>query len=74
MTPPEPPLEKGKGRVWVLTADKPGSEKDEMRVVSVGITDGLFTEVTDPAVPVGTKVVTDENDTDKDSKDKKKIR
>jgi HlyD family secretion protein len=71
---PDAPLEKGRGRVWVLTADKPGSEKDEMRVVSVGITDGLFTEVTDPAVPVGTKVVTDENDTDKDSKDKKKIR
>ncbi len=29
--PPEAPLEKGKGRVWVLTSDKPGGEKDEMR-------------------------------------------
>ena len=55
----------------MLTTDKPGSEKDEMHVVSVGITDGMFTEVTDPALPVGTKVVTDENETDKD-KDKKK--
>ena len=55
----------------MLTSDKPGAEKDEMHVVSIGITDGMFTEVTDPALPVGTKVVTDENETDKD-KDKKK--
>jgi HlyD family secretion protein len=71
--PPEAPLEKGKGRVWVITSDKPGAEKDEMHVVSVGITDGMYTEVTDPALTVGTKVVTDENETDKDKdKDKKK--
>jgi HlyD family secretion protein len=69
--PPEAPLEKGKGRVWVVTNDKPGAEKDEMHVVSIGITDGMFTEVTDPTLPLGTKVVTDENETDKD-KDKKK--
>jgi HlyD family secretion protein len=68
---PEAPLEKGKGRVWILTNDKPGAEKDEMHVVSIGITDGMFTEVFDPALPAGTKVVTDENETDKD-KDKKK--
>ncbi|HEY6460900.1 MAG TPA: efflux RND transporter periplasmic adaptor subunit [Polyangiaceae bacterium] len=70
LQPPDPPLDKGKGRVWVLTSDKPGSEKDEQRVVSIGITDGMFTEVTDPALPVGTKVVTDENETDKDKKKK----
>jgi len=70
---PEPPLEKGKGRVWVLTSDKPGAEKDEQRVVSIGITDGMFTEVTDPSLPIGTKVVTDENeDKDKDGKKKGK--
>jgi HlyD family secretion protein len=66
--PPDPPLEKGKGRVWVVTSEKLGSEKDEVRVVSVGITDGMFTELTDPSLRVGTKVVTDENETD----DKKK--
>jgi HlyD family secretion protein len=71
---PEPPLEKGKGRVWVLTADKPGSEKDESRIVSVGITDGMFTAVTDPALPVGTKVVTDENETEKEKDQKKKAK
>jgi HlyD family secretion protein len=69
--PPEAPLEKGKGRVFLLTNDKPGAEKDEQKIISIGITDGMFTEVTDPSLAVGTKVVTDENETDKD-KDKKK--
>ena len=66
--PPDPPLEKGRGRIWVLTNEKLGSEKDELRTISIGITDGMFTEVTDPAIQVGAKVVTDENETD----DKKK--
>jgi HlyD family secretion protein len=65
---PEPPLAKGQGRVWVLGNDKPGQEKDEMRLVSIGITDGIYTEVNDPSLPVGTKVVTDETDVE----DKKK--
>jgi HlyD family secretion protein len=69
---PDPPLEKGKGRVWVITSDKPGAEKDEMRIISIGITDGMFTEVTDPSLTVGTKVVTDENETE-DSKKKRKV-
>lgn len=69
--PPEPALPKGQGRVWVLTSDKPGDEKDETRVVSVGITDGIFTEVTDPSLGVGARVVTDE--TDADDKKKKRI-
>src|SRR5580698_2563444 len=68
--PPEPSLPKGQARVWVLTSDKPGDEKDEMRLVNVGITDGVFTAVSDPTLPLGTKVVTDETDAD----DKKKRR
>ncbi len=60
--PPEPPLAKGQGRIWTLTSDKPGDEKDEMRVVSIGITDGIYTELTDPALAPGAKVVTDETD------------
>jgi HlyD family secretion protein len=68
--PPEPALPKGQGRIWVLTSDKPGDEKDEMRVVSIGITDGINTEVSDPSMTVGTRVVTDETDVD----DKKKKR
>jgi HlyD family secretion protein len=70
--PPESPLAKGQGRVWVLASDKPGQEKDEMRLVSIGITDGIYTQVTDPSLAIGTKVVTDEMDLD-DKKKKGKI-
>jgi HlyD family secretion protein len=68
--PPEAALPKGQARIWVMTSDKPGDEKDEMRLLSIGITDGVYTEVTDPGLPVGAKVVTDETDAD----DKKKRR
>jgi HlyD family secretion protein len=66
--PPEAPLAKGKGRVFLLTSDKPGDEKEEAKIISVGITDGLFTEVTDGSLAVGTKVVTDQIDEDKKKK------
>ena len=32
--PLEAPLQKGTGRVYVLTSDKPGDEKDESKIVS----------------------------------------
>jgi HlyD family secretion protein len=61
--PPEAPLDKGQGRVYFVTNnDKPGQEKIEAHVVSIGVTDGMFTEVHDPLLPDGTKVVTDENE------------
>ncbi|MDP9150116.1 MAG: efflux RND transporter periplasmic adaptor subunit, partial [Myxococcota bacterium] len=66
--PPDPPLAKGQGRVWVLTSDKAGDEKDEPRVVSVGITDGVYTELNDPQPSPGKKVVTDETDAEDKSK------
>ncbi len=62
--PPEAPLAKGEGRVWVVTSEQPGDEKDAMRVVSIGITDGMYTEVKDGSLPAGAKVVTDETDAD----------
>ncbi len=67
---PEAALPKGQARIWVLTSDKPGDEKDEMRIVSVGITDGIFTEVNDPSLVADIRVVTDETDVE----DKKKRR
>jgi HlyD family secretion protein len=70
--PPEPPLAKGQGRVWLVTNDKPGAEKAEARVVAIGITDGMFTVVDDPSLSAGAKVVTDENETE-ESKKKRKI-
>jgi HlyD family secretion protein len=66
--PPEAPLPKGKGRVFLLTSDKPGDEKEEAKIISVGVTDGLFTEVTERSLEVGTKVVTDQIDDDKKKK------
>jgi HlyD family secretion protein len=70
--PPEAPLAKGQGKVFVLLNDKPGDEKDEQRQVAIGITDGVSTEVAGAALAVGTKVVTDENDID-DKKKKGKL-
>jgi hypothetical protein len=39
-----------------------------VRIVSVGITDGVSTEVRDPALPIGTRVVTDETDASEPTK------
>jgi HlyD family secretion protein len=69
--PPEAPLAKGTGRVYVITSEKLGDEKSEPRVVQVGITDGLTTEIVG-GLPAGTKVVTDEID-DADKKKKGKM-
>ena len=70
--PPDPPLAKGQGRLWVVTSDTPGDEKDEPRTVSIGITDGLYTEVTDASLGVGVKVVTDETDAEANKKSQRK--
>lgn len=67
-----PRLEKGQGRVHLLASDKPGDEKVEAKVLAVGITDGIFTEVTGGTLPDGTKVVTDETD-DEEAKKKQKV-
>lgn len=66
--PLDAPLSKGQGRVYVLVNDKLGQEKIEARLIAIGITDGVSTQVTDPRLTVGMKVATDESDVD----DKKK--
>jgi HlyD family secretion protein len=66
--PPEPPLAKGTGRVYVLTSDKPGDEKEEQKLIQVGVTDGIYTQLTGNDLPDGTKVVVDEIDDDKKKK------
>ena len=65
--PPEQPLAKGQGKVYVLTSDKPGDEKEEQKLVQVGVTDGINTEVTG-GLEAGAKVVTDENETEEEKK------
>ena len=67
----EPPLTKGTGRVYVVTSEKLGDEKSEPRIVQVGVTDGLTTEI-QGGLPAGTKIVTDEID-DADKKKKGKM-
>jgi len=69
--PPEAPLVKGTGRVFLLTSDKPGDEKTEPKIVNVGVTDGINTEITGGLQP-GAKLVTDEMD-DLEKKKKGKI-
>lgn len=69
--PPDPPLVKGTGRVHVLVSDKPGDEKTEARIVNIGVTDGINTEITGGLAP-DAKLVTDEID-DPDKKKKGKV-
>jgi HlyD family secretion protein len=69
--PPEPPLAKGKGRVYVLVNDKPGEEKTETKIVDIGVTDGIHTEVLGGLEP-DVKLVTDEVD-DPEKKKKTKL-
>ena len=66
--PPPEPLAHGKGRIYVLTDATLGKEKAGPKVIDVGITDGINTEVKTAELVLGAKVVTDETDAD----DKKK--
>jgi len=58
------PLGHGKGRVYLVVDSTPGKEKAEPKVVDVGITDGINTELKTTELPAATKVVTDETDQD----------
>ncbi|HMI85776.1 MAG TPA: efflux RND transporter periplasmic adaptor subunit [Polyangiaceae bacterium] len=66
--PPPEPLAHGKGRIYLLTETTLGKEKASSKVIEVGITDGINTEVRTSELALGAKVVTDETDAD----DKKK--
>lgn len=65
---PKPPPGRGKARVYVLVDDTAGQERVEERVVAIGISDGLVTELKDGALDKGEKVVVDENDLDSKKK------
>ncbi len=60
--PPEAPLVKGTGKVYLLTSDKPGDEKEEQKLIKVGVTDGIFTQLTGDELTPDTKIVVDEID------------
>lgn len=57
---PLPKLKAGQGRVWVLVDETPGKEKIEPRIVDIGISDGIWTELKTDLD--GAKVVRDETD------------
>jgi HlyD family secretion protein len=57
---PLPKLDPGKGRIYVETDTKPGKEKIEPRVIDIGVTDGVYTEVKSDIS--GLKIVRDETD------------
>lgn len=57
---PLPRLEPGTGRVWLLTDATPGKEKIEPRVVQIGISDGIYTELKTDLT--GERIVRDETD------------
>jgi len=58
------PLGRGKGRVYLVVDSTPGKEKAEPKVIDIGITDGINTELKTTELAVATKVVTDETDQD----------
>jgi HlyD family secretion protein len=60
----EVPLGLGKGRVYLLSDATAGKEKLDPKVVEVGITDGVNTELKVTDLKAGTNVVTDETDQD----------
>jgi len=66
--PPPEPLAYAKGRIYMLTEATLGKERAASKVIEVGITDGINTELRTSELALGTKVVTDETDAD----DKKK--
>lgn len=61
-TLPEPPLARGKGRIYLLADATPGQERAEPKIVDVGITDGITTELAGCSLSAGSNVVTDETD------------
>ncbi len=70
--PPEAPLAKGSGRVFVVTSNRPGEESAEARVIQIGVTDGIFTEVAG-GLAKDASLVTDEVDEDEKAKKKGKL-
>jgi hypothetical protein len=60
-------LPHGKARVYVVSGTGPGDEGAEERVVEVGITDGVWSELRG-GLPAGTEVITEQRDRKKQGK------
>ena len=68
--PQKPPeaLPAGKGRVYLVAGGPPGAETLDEKVVSVGITDGVWTALTSAELAPGTQVVVEQRDEKKKPK------
>lgn len=58
--PPLPALDHGKARIYQLSDTTPGAEKIAEKIVEIGITDGINTEVRGGSLAAGQDVVVDE--------------
>lgn len=61
--PPPPPLAPNQGRVYLIAGGQPGSETLDEKVVTVGITDGVWTELVSAELSPGAEVVVEQRDT-----------
>jgi HlyD family secretion protein len=59
---PLPPIEPKQGRLFVVKGGSPGQEELGHEVVSLGITDGVWTELKEAPLEVGAKVVTEQRE------------
>jgi HlyD family secretion protein len=64
----DPGLPVGKKRLYVLEDATPGKEHIAAKIVDIGISDGVTSELRSQDIPDGTKVVTDETDDGENNK------
>jgi HlyD family secretion protein len=67
-TKPPPPLEPGQGRVYLVQGGAPGQEGYQDQVVKVGVTDGVWTELTGEGLPVGTECIVEQREEKKEKR------
>ena len=58
--PPPKKIEHHQGRVYLSAGGEPGKEKADEKIVEIGVSDGVWTELKDDQLPVGTEVVVEE--------------
>jgi HlyD family secretion protein len=61
-TKPPPALDPGKGRIYLVSGGPPGKEQLEDKLVGVGITDGIWTELSSSELAPGTQVVVEQRE------------
>jgi HlyD family secretion protein len=65
---PPPALQPGKGRVYLVSGGPPGKEQVQQKEIGIGITDGVWTELSGSELALGTQVVVEQRDEKKKAK------